>query len=69
MSSVSVCALVSFVDAYRCPIDYNIDEEEFQKLAFPQPREIKPRNIPGGLHGACVGGGNVDYLLRMVEAR
>jgi len=40
MRSVSLCALVSFVEEprYSCPVDYaNLDEQEFKALAFPEP--------------------------------
>jgi hypothetical protein len=47
MSSVSLCVLVSFEEEprYRCPVDNNMDEEEFKKLGFPDPWELKPEHF------------------------
>jgi hypothetical protein len=47
MSSVSMCVLVSFEEEppYQCPIDNNMDEEEFKKLEFPNPWELEPKDI------------------------
>ena len=47
MSSVSLCVLVSFEEKprYQCPVDGNMDEEEFKRLGFPNPWEIKPEHF------------------------
>jgi hypothetical protein len=47
MSSVSLYVLVSFEEEprYRCPVDNNMDEEEFKKLGFPDPWELKPEHF------------------------
>jgi hypothetical protein len=47
MNSVSLCVLVSFEEEprYRCPVDYNMDEEKFKRLGFPDPRDLKPKHF------------------------
>jgi hypothetical protein len=47
MSSVSLCVLVNFEEEprYRCSVDDNMDEEEFKKLRFPDPWELKPEHF------------------------
>jgi hypothetical protein len=48
MRSVSLCALVSFVEElrYRCPVDYaNLGEQEFEALAFPEPDDIRAEDF------------------------
>jgi hypothetical protein len=47
MSSVSLCVLVSFEEEprYQCPVDANMDEEEFKKLGFPDPWELGPEHF------------------------
>jgi hypothetical protein len=47
MSSVSLCVLISFKEEprYQCPVDDNMDEEEFKKLGFPNPGELKPEHF------------------------
>ena len=48
MRSVSLCALVSFVEEprYRCPVDYaNLDEQGFEVLAFPEPDDIRAEDF------------------------
>jgi hypothetical protein len=47
MNSVSICMLVSFDEEprYRCPVDDNMEEEEFKKLGFPDPGELRPEDF------------------------
>ena len=47
MDSVSICMLVSFDEEprYRCPVDDNMEEEEFKKLGFPDPGELRPEDF------------------------
>lgn len=48
IGSVSLCALVSFVEEprYRCPVDFaNLDDQEFAELAFPEPDTIGPEDF------------------------
>jgi hypothetical protein len=47
MNSVSMCMLVSFDEEpwYRYPVDDNMEEEEFKKLGFPDPGELRPEDF------------------------
>src|SRR4051794_15834119 len=47
MSSVSMCMLVSFDEEprYQCPVNDNMEEEEFKKLGFPDPGALRPEDF------------------------
>ena len=48
MPTVSMCVLVSLEEEpkYSCPVDKNMDKEEFEKLGFPEnPFEVEPEHI------------------------
>jgi hypothetical protein len=57
MSSVSLCVLIGIEEEprYQCPVDDNMDEEEFKRLGFPHPRELKPKHFRlKGLFGPAI---------------
>jgi hypothetical protein len=66
MSSVSLCVLISFEEKphYQCPIDGNMDKEEFKKLGFPDPWKLKPKHFHlKGLYGPATYKGLDDEEL------
>ena len=66
MSSVSLCVLISFEEKphYQCPIDGNMDKEEFKKFGFPDPWKLKPKHFYlEGLYGLATYKGLDDEEL------
>jgi hypothetical protein len=66
MNSVSVCILVCFDEEprYQCPVDIDMEDEEFDKLGFPDEQELSPEDFHlEGPFGPAIYRGRVNEEL------